>query len=414
MAQTSGHRRGIGLALALVTLTACWGDGALAQRKASKGAAAQGDQRPYVLMVTSLDPPLGKLGNDQIALLNDTPFDGVAISLLGIYDGGPLPGEAATLARCGELRALSKKPLWPRVYLNRLVGFLPTASRRSICVQPEYFDRIKGFDLWNAAGARDDFLTLWRLGLRAAKALGAPGVVADFESYNCGGLCNPVTLAAAAGRSLPETQAALEDLGVRLADIVAEEYPEAVVWSLFTHFGRPDWFKAGAMPLPGLHAYIFKGMLERAQRRHATFKLISGGEDDLGYYSESLGVLQEKIARRAAVHTPLLSEFRRWLVLGGTLTVWNDDTRLTDWTRQDAGPTPPFKRFADFQPLLAELLRDYRYVWLYVRRCTDYNPFEAATAPKLNQALREVLDASRSAAAERRKTPSETGRVRSR
>jgi hypothetical protein len=365
-------------------------------------------------MVTSLDPPLGKITNAQIELLNDTPFDGVAISLLGIYDGGPVPEEAAILARCQELRGLSKKPIWPRVYLNRLIGFLPSASRRSACSNPEYFDRIKGFDLWNDAGARQDFLALWRVGLRAAKALGAPGVVADFESYNCGGLCNPTTLAGAAGRSLPETQAALEELGANLADIVAEEYPDALVWSLFTHLGRPDWFKAGGVPLPGLHAYIFKGMLERGQRRRAAFKLVSGGEDDLGYYSESLALLEQKIARRAEAYSRLLNGFRKQLALGGTITVWNDDTRLTDWVRQDAGPTPPFKRFTDFEPLLAELLRTYRYVWVYVPRCTDYSPFEAATAASLNGELHTVLEASRKAAAERRKPTAKGSRARPR
>ena len=307
-----------------------------------------------------------------------------------------MPDEPAILARCAELKTSSKKAIWPRVYLNRLIGFLPTASRRAGCKTPEYFDRVRGFDLWNAAGARADFISLWRLSLRAAKALGAPGIVADFECYNCGGLANPTTLASATGRQLPEVLAALRALGGELADVVAEEYPEAVIWSLFTGFGRPDWFKAGNMPLPALHAFIFEGMLDRARARRAGFRLVAGGEDDLGYYNPSLGVLKQKIAGRATAYDAWLRRFGRWLALGGTVTVWNDESRLTDWVRKDAGDSPPFKRFDDFVPIIAELLASYRFVWLYVPMCTDYNPFDGTSAAKLNPELRKTLEAGRS------------------
>ncbi|HUS81159.1 MAG TPA: hypothetical protein VM283_07820, partial [Armatimonadota bacterium] len=265
----------------------------LAGAPAAADAAAPS---PYLLMVTSLDPPLERLSDAQVALLDDTPFDGVAISIMRIYDGGPIPDEAALLARCAELKQLSSHPIWPRVYLNRLIGFLPTATRRSACTNPEYFDPIKGFDLWDEAGTRTDFLTLWRLSLRAAKVLGAPGIVADLESYNCGGLCNPGTLAAATGRSLAETQAALRDLGGMMADIAGEEYPDALLWSLFTGFGRPEWFMVDGQPLPALHTYIFEGLLARAQERDLALQLISGGEMSLGYYSPSPEALRAKIA----------------------------------------------------------------------------------------------------------------------
>lgn len=376
---------------------------ALVKARHKKEARGHGSQT-RVLMVTSFDPPLSKLTDAEVRLLNDTPFDGVAISLFGIYDGGPLPNEAALLARCAELRRLSNKPIWPRVYLNRMIGFLPTASRRTACFHPEYFDRIKGFDLWNEAGARDDFLTLWRLALRAAKALGSPGIVADLESYNCGGLANPTTLAHAAGRSLAETQSALEAIGAEMADIAAKEYPEAIIWSLFTLLGRPDWFKAGNVPLPALHAYIFKGMLERAQSGGARFRLISGGEDHLGYYSATLDALRQKIVGGSRNYERWLKRFGQQLELGGTITIWNDDSRLTGWVRQAAGSSSPFKRFADFEPFLTELFRSYRHVWLYVPMCTDYNPFDATTAPSLNRELRQVLERSRKAA-EKATTP---------
>ncbi len=354
-------------------------------------------KKPYLLMVTSLDPPLGKVSDAQVELLNDTPFDGAAISIMGIYDGGALPDEAALLARCAELKKLSRKTLWPRVYLNRLIGFLPKVSRRSACSSPEYFDRIKGFDLWDEAGARTDFLKLWRLSLRAAKALGAPGVVPDFESYNCGGVANPLTLAKACGRSLPETQAALRDLGAKLADIAAEEFPDAVLWSLITELGRADhyWNKPPQdPPLLALHAYLFEGLLEAARNRAMPLTLVSGGEDDIGYYHPSPEALRAKIAAKDLAFQALRKRFGDRLVAGGTITVWNDDSKLTGWAREAAGPAPPFKNFSDFAPMLAELFRAYRYVWLYVPMVTDYNPFDSVSAPALNAKLRQAIEAS--------------------
>jgi len=349
---------------------------------------------PYLLMVTSLDPPLSQLTDAQVALLNDTPFDGVAISLTDIYDGGPLPDESTLLQRCAQLKRHSAHPIWPRVYLNRMVGFLPNTTLRSACRNPEYFDRIKGFDLADAAGARTDFLRLWRLGLRAARALGAPGVVADFESYNLGGLCNPATLATMTGQSVAETQEALRRLGAQLADVVAEEYPEAVIWSLFTGLSKSDWYTVNGQPLYLLHAYLFQGFLQRAAERNTPLRLVSGGELTVGYYSPSREALREKIAARAQRYRLALQQADGRLVLGGTITVWDDDRKLTGWAREAAGAAPPYKCFADFQPLLRELFTAYRHVWLYVPMVTDYNPFDARTAPDLNARLREALQAS--------------------
>ena len=374
-----------------------WTMVALLAAQSSAQPARETTSNLYVLMVTSLDPPIEKLTDAQVKLLNGTPFHGVAISIFGIYDGGTLPEEAKLLARCAELRKLSKKTIWPRVYLNRMIGFLPKVSRRKACQNPEYFDRIKGFDLWDEAGARTDFLRLWRLSLRGAKVLGAPGVVADFESYNCGGLANPITLAKETGRSLEDTQAALRELGGKLTDIIAEEYPEAIAWSLFTELGRTDhyWNKTPSTPpLLALHAYIFEGMLSRAKERSAPFTLVSGGEDDIGYYNASRNALRQKIAAKANAFQPWLNRFSNRLALGGTITVWNDDTKLTGWAREAAGHAPPFKCFADFKPMLEELFRAYPYIWLYVPMVTDYNPFDAKTAPALNAKLREVIEAS--------------------
>lgn len=363
---------------------------------ALSGAVAQpaATPAPYLLMVTSLDPPLAQLSDAQAGLLGGAPFDGVAISLLGIYDGRPLPEEAALLARCQELRRPGGPTLWPRLYLNRCSGFLPSRMRREACQAPEYFDRIAGFDLWDEAGARTEFLRLWRLGLRAARALGAPGVVADFESYNLGGLGNPVTLAALAHRSLPDTQAALRALGAQLADLTAEEYPEAIIWSLFTGLGEPARYRVEGQALPLLQTYIFEGLLQRAAERAMPLRLVSGGETTLGYYSPSVAALRGKLAARAEGFGPARKQAGERLALGGTIVLWNDARRLTGWVRESAGATPPYQCFADFSPLLRELFAAYRYVWVYVPMVTDYNPFDAATAPGLNAALREVLRAS--------------------
>jgi hypothetical protein len=136
-------------------------------------------------------------------------------------------------------------------------------------------------------------------------------------------------------------------------------------------------------------------MLDRAKGRAGHFTLVSGGEDDIGYYSASAEALRKKITAKAAAFQPWRNRFGGRLALGGTITVWNDDAKLTGWAREAAGPAPPFKHFDDFKPMLEELFRAYPYVWLYVPMVTDYNPFDPKTAPALNAKLREVIEASR-------------------
>jgi hypothetical protein len=209
-------------------------------------------------------------------------------------------------------------------------------------------------------------------------------------------LANPFTLAETTGRSLPQTEGALRELGAKLADSIAEEYPGGIVWSLFTGLGRLDWYwnKGRDKPLFMLHGYVFEGMLQQAKKRSVPLKLVSGGEDELGYYNKSAKMLKEKITARSKAYRPWLSRYGKRLALGGTITVWNDDAKLTGWAREAAGNAPPFKTFADFKPMLAELSRSYDYIWLYVPMVTDYNPFDPKTAPELNAKLREVVAAS--------------------
>ena len=135
-------------------------------------------------------------------------------------------------------------------------------------------------------------------------------------------------------------------------------------------------------------------MLDRAKECGTPLTLIDGGEIGIGYYSPSPAALRKTIEARAKALQPPLERHGRKLTLGGTITVWNDDTKITGWVRKSAGDEPPFKRFADFKPMLAELFRAYSYVWLYVPSVTDYNPFDPKTAPQLNPELRKLIETS--------------------
>jgi len=365
--------------------------------QASEGADRKSDRTPlgadYVLMVSSMHPPFLRLSDEDIAALNETPFDGVAVDILGQYDGSPVPGESALLEHCRHVRGLSQKPIWPRVYLNRVQEV--AADRKHVCRNPPYFTAIKGWDLYEESGALRDFYQLWRLSLRMARSLGAPGIVFDAESYNHSQSERVQWIAERQGKTPEEIVSQLRAIGARLADISGEEFPEAILWSLFTTLGQtePAHREAAGNYFIACR-YIFSGLLDRAAERRIPVLLISGGEWG-GYYYPSVDAMRKRFAVRNAGFKPWLEKYPANLALGATITVWGDARNNSGWVLDSATADTPYRGVPDFEPLVQEMFRTYRYVWFYVPAVTDYKPLDAQKSRETNRQIAELLRRAR-------------------
>jgi len=349
----------------------------------------------YVLMISSMHPPFLKLTAEQVRTLNATPFDGIAVDVINPYDGAPLPDENLLLQHCRRIRALSTKPIWPRVYSNRTIELSESLRARKVNANPSYFAAIRGMDINSQAGALDDFYRMVRGSLRMARALEAPGIVLDLEVYNHRDGYRVQWIAERQGKTPAEVIAALEDLGARLAGITGEEYPQAVLWSLFTTLDRPHQHREKTGDYHIAPAYIVMGLLKRAAEKRIPLVLVSGGEWG-GYYYPSVAAMRKRFAERNARFCPWLEQYSQHLALAATITVWGDARNNTGWVLKDATPDTPYRELADFEPLLAEMFRTYRYVWFYVPSVTDYRPLRKGESHETNRTIAEMLRRTRS------------------
>lgn len=348
----------------------------------------------YVLMVSSMHPPLAKLSDEQIRALNATPFDGVAAEVIGLYDGSPLPAEAGLLEQCRHIGQLSTKAVWPRINGNRIIELGDQFKGKPWIKNPTYFQAIRGWDLDGRAGALSDFYSLVRVGLRAARLMHAPGIVLDLESYNHSQGYRVHWIAERQGRTPAEVIERLKAVGRQVADIAAEEFPDAVFWSLFTTLDKPNGFREKDGPYYIAPAYVFMGLLEQAQQKRLPLVLVSGGEWG-GYCYKSVEAMHKRFAARNEGFRPWLEKYPKNLTLAATITVWGDARNNRGWVLKHAGPDTAWRTTADFEPLLAEMFRTYRYNWVYVPSITDYRPLEAEKAAPINAELDKLLRRAR-------------------
>ncbi|MBM3889730.1 MAG: hypothetical protein FJ388_11475 [Verrucomicrobia bacterium] len=351
----------------------------------------------YVLMVSSMHPSFLALNDEQVRALNATPFDGVAVDVIGPYDGSPLPGEGALLKHCEHVRGVSTKAIWPRVYGNRTIELSPKIKALNASRVPAYFETIQGMDICDTAGALGDFYRLCHASLRMARTLGAPGIVFDMEVYNHADGYRVQWIAERQRKTAAEVIARLKAIGARVADITGEEFPGAILWSLFTTLNRPNEHREPSGNYYTAPAYVFLGLLERAVEKRIPLRLVSGGEWG-GYCYKSVEAMRERFATRNAGFQPWLAKYPDHLALGATITVWGDARNNRGWVLKDATPDTPWRTTRDFEPLLAEMFRTYRYVWFYVPSVTDYKPLDAAGSREINRQIAEMLGRTRQGA----------------
>jgi hypothetical protein len=220
--------------------------------------------------------------------------------------------------------------------------------------------------------------------------------VVDLEFYNYHKEYDVAVLARQMGKSPQETVQSLRQLGSRLADIAAAEYPDAVLWFLFTGFGYPELSVIDKQPYYGSPAYIAMGLLDEIQSRQFHLNVLSGGETTLGYCHDSLQQLMEAIRNRAAKFAPQLRKYQGTLELAGTITLWRDHAGISGWAKGESCWTSSAATVEDQLPYLDLLLTSYRYNWIYAASEVSYFPFEPESAARFNA----VINAAKAHAAQ--------------
>jgi len=333
---------------------------------------------------------------NQLALFRESPYDGLAVRFLTQYDTTPPPSVEEMTSTLITLKKSVGKDFWPWVFLNRLVGRDP--EQDSPYGREPYFARTHGLDLEGTSGAKRDFLQIWSSNLRAANQSHMPGIVADLEPYVNYKAYEPALLAKQIGKPVNETLELLHGLGVQLADIAAKEYPNAMLWFLFTDLGQLGWKVEGSVKYYPTPAYIVLGLLDEIRDKHFALRVLSGGEVALEYCSFSADHLKRKIDGRARDFAPHLEKFSGALELAGTMILWPDRASKTDFMAVGPCEKSDASTVEEQEPYLELLFKTYRYNWIYGTHNSGYDPFNPVTAPRFNAVLRRAETNSGTAA----------------
>jgi hypothetical protein len=284
---------------------------------------------------------------------------------------------------------------WPWVALNRIFGAPPDRSGHaaSHALHLDYFLNIKGLALGNGEVARADYLKLWRLAVRAAREWRSPGVMWDPEAYNDYRAYEVPFVAKARGESADDVIRKCEALGADMAKIVAEEYPQCVVWSLFSRLEVPRSLPGRKEKCYTTTTHMTLGLLKYAKEKKVPLKYLCGGETTPGYCDKSVEDLKQKIARRDGDLAPFLEEFPDHLFLAGTISPYHDYNLCTGWIQKGYAGTP-FKTIGDFQPLFKTLFDAYDWVWIYAASAAKADPYDPKNNQRYSAVLRAALDKS--------------------
>ncbi|MGD9495353.1 MAG: hypothetical protein AB7Y46_03480 [Armatimonadota bacterium] len=334
---------------------------------------------------------------EALALLNDSAYAGVALPLWTAYETGPVPSWEELLPRLEAVRDRLEIDAWPWVFVNRFVGSPEDASGHASrnAPDPAYFERIPILDLDDETGARSDMLAMWRLAVRAARYWQAPGIVLDLEAYNNYRSYAVQYVAERRGESPAETIGKCELLGEELARIVEEEYPQCVVWTLFTRLeviSPIEGYESTVHPVPG---HISLGFLRYAQEHHLPCKLLCGGETTPGYYNPDPEALRAKIIQRDRDMAPYLERFPEHLFLAGTISPYHDLSINTGFMAAKEGEARTLRTLEDFAPMFETLFAAYQWNWIYASSAAQTQPYDPAHSAMYSAALGTAQERAR-------------------
>ncbi len=346
---------------------------------------------PYLLLVTFYSGNLSNFSPEMLTAINGSPYKGVAVPLIGAYDTGKYTmGDFTPSVK--RLRAGDAKDVWPWVFFNRFIGHKKGSRSLSEKADNIYFNSIDAIDIYNRAGALDDFYGIWKMSLEIAKQLDSPGIVVDSEAYNNYDIYEISYIAREVGKPEDEVKKRLLEIGKDLARVADETYPGATIWFLFTGLGSPmrslnPFSEKEYMSV----TYIIKGMLEYAKESGSKLKFVSGGMLSLGYCYESLNGLENKIRSRNADFEDPLNMYPN-LLLGGSIALWADAKLKKEgyFTKGICGKSK-LKDLRDFKPLIKYLFESYRYVWIYTDGTLGYNPYDPKSASDYNMTIGGII-----------------------
>ena len=332
---------------------------------------------------------MDKIDADKINVINESPYDGIAIRMIWEFDDKPLDFDR--LKKSAEfLKINSKKQIWPWVFLNRIVGVNEKEKPQKIIKDKPYFLKIKGIDIYDATGALSDFYQIWRSSLKLAKKLSSPGIVFDIEAYNKYEVNKISYLAKLNNKTNAEIKNRLKKIGTDLIQIVSEENPDIIIWFLFTHLADPppSWYPSEEKYMSV--SYIVESMLSEAKMMKLPMKFIDGGQVGLGYCYLSLDDMREKILRRQERFNPILLRYPS-LYLGGTIAPWNDIAVKKGWMTEKICAESGLKTMSEFVPLIRTLTENYDYVWIYATQMAGYEPYDSRTATPFNSGIQKLI-----------------------
>jgi len=352
-------------------------------------------KRSYLKLITFSTVRMMRDDIEGMAVLNESAYAGVAVPFVGSYNTDPVPDYDALRPTLQKVRDTLKVDPWPWVALNRMIG--ASADRKgnadSHANDINYFRAIKGLDLGNEAGARADFLKFWRHAVRAAREWKSPGVMIDLEAYNDYRAYSTAWVAETRGESIEETIHKCESLGADLAKIVAEEYPQCIVWSLFSRLEKSYVVAGQQGKIYTTPSYITLGILKHAKKHGIPLKYLCGGETTPGYCNKTLAGMKERIAKRDDDVGPFLEQFPDRLFLAGTISPFHDYSIAKSFI-QKGYKDSDFKTIDDFEPMFKALFDAYDYLWIYASGAAKTRPYTPENSKLYSAVLKRALDRS--------------------
>jgi hypothetical protein len=335
----------------------------------------------YLMLVNTAIASM--IDKPQIAQFDRSNYDGLAVTFSPAYDVGPPPSSEEIQSRIADWKNVTKKDIWPWVFLNRILA--ADDRQNNPHTQQAYFHRMRGADLDGKVGARNDFLVNWENALRAARNSHTPGIVCDLEFYNDYNEYDPRVLAVKTGLATDDVLAHLRSLGSKMADVAAEQYPDAALWFLFTGFSHEGYKGTNGEHFYLSPTYIVAGLLDEIAARHFQLSVFSGGEVGLGGYCHpSLGQFKDQIYNRNSAFSPFLKKYSGTLELGGTMTLWSERGAKRGWMSEGDCAACAAATVDDLQPYLELLIRSYRYNWVYGSADGGYLAFDPKIAPRFD------------------------------
>ena len=353
-------------------------------------------KRCYLSLISFYNPTLFDATPEELAVLNDSAYEAVAIRFWGGYDASAIPPYDELKPHLNRVREALDIDPWPWVFSNRLIG-APEDGRGHASKNaddPEYFRRIPILDLDNETGARGDFLTMFRHAVRAAREWGVPGVVVDLEAYNNYYAYQVSYVAERRGEHARDVVSKCEGIGADMARICEEEFPECIVWSLFSRLERPTRLAGVTGPVYTTPGHMTLGFLKYAKQHKVPCKFLCGGETTPGYYNPNVERLKARIAGRDAAMAGVMARFPNHLYLAGTISPYHDHRILTDWILRNAGDDPELKTIEDFQPMFRTLFDAYDWVWIYASSAARTQPYNPDNNARYSAVLKAALDES--------------------